>query len=225
MHGESRCGRRHHYLPEWSRPGLMVAGHEFLDVADDTVDGLRLHGLWKIAGPGLDGGGAAAEHEANAEFLCHFEQRRAAFGTDAGGVDVVMVGAGRGAGEQQLGQPYLRGDPKQVRTHAPESRLRDGAQPLRQRLIDALRHTLDNALEEMMVSVDPAGIDHAAASVEALFFWQRRQLRRHLLDNPAPNADVHAAGAGGGTLLAGHHSLGSLNQIAAHGCRPRRRAP
>ena len=180
---------------------------------------------------------AAAQHEAQAQALGLVEHHGRGVVGHAGVAVVLVVGHGRAAGQQQFHQPDARGDAHRVLA-AEEAAVghRHRRQPGREREADAGRDALQQALEQVVVGVDPAGVDDAAAGVDDPLAGLRVEMADGL-DHAGASPDVVAelrVAAHGPSGLTGQQVGGVLDEQGgshwdiSHGtfrCRASRPAP
>ena len=129
-------------------------------------------------------------------------------------VDVVVVGDGAAARAHQLDHADARGQPQRGFVEAAAVRIGHGLEPGRQRRIDAGRHALQQRLEQVVVGVDPARVDHAVGGVEHPFARLGAQAAAHLVDQ-AVVADAQVAGGAARAVVrraAGEHGRGIADQ-------------
>lgn len=195
-----RRGRRHDHAAHGVGRGIVEARHVFFDAGEELLVALGLErlgqALLEVAGLGL---AAAAEHEAQAELVGLVEEDGAAVEGHVGVVDVVVVGDGARARAHEFDQADARGEPEHVSVHVLAEAVGRGGEPGGERQVDAGGGVLEQALEEMVVGVDPGRIDDAAAAVDDLFARLGLELA-DLGDQAVDDADV---GAGMTALLLG----------------------
>ncbi|CAM3227819.1 hypothetical protein CUTA107171_17030 [Cupriavidus taiwanensis] len=211
-------GRRgHHHAAQAVGGGVVVAGFQALDIGQHFVQ--RLGHQRGGAHAGMIGGrldrAASAQHQAHAQLFSDFEQHVAGFRAVAVVIQVVMVGASGGAGEQQLGHAQPHRGAEDFGGEARQARVGDRGQPLLEPDVHAAGHGLQQVLEQVVVGVDPAWVDHAARGVEHGFAVVAWQDGADLGDAAVADADVGGAGARGIAGTAGHHGGSVADQQGA----------
>ena len=81
------------------------------------------------------------------------------------GIEIVMVGRGRAARHQELGQRQPRGNPQMIGLQ-PRPEGIERREPGKERLVDCLRMGAGQRLEEVVVGVDEAGQHDMGGGVE-----------------------------------------------------------
>jgi len=155
---------------------------------------------------------AAAQHEAHAEAGRFVEQQVAGLGGAARVIQVVMIGAGRDARQQQFGEAEPRGDARERRREARDARIGHRREPCLQIGVDAGRHRFQQVLEQMVMRVDPARIDDAVARVDHTLAGLRREIGRDRFDPAVADAQVGAGEPRGGARAAAHDRERAANQ-------------
>ena len=177
------------------RTGVVITMHVALNRGEKGVERLRHHLRWRV---GVNTGArlglpATAQHHAHTEFFGFVKHRSRRIEWHAGPVVILMIGNRGAAGQQQLDDADARGQAQRLfRIKVAAIRHRHCAEPGHQREIDAGRDALDQTLEQMMVGIDPARIDHAAGGVNhALARQGGKPADRR--DHTAAHADVAGA--------------------------------
>ena len=96
----------------------------------------------------------------------HFEDHVRGIEAVAVGIEIMVVGRQRGAGQHQFDEADTRRRTQRLLVDLVPVGIRHGAQPGEQRSVDAGPHALEHALEEVVVGGDEARIDHAAGRVD-----------------------------------------------------------
>ena len=164
-----RGRRREGDAPHAVGRGVVMALRAGLDRFDHRVDGLdrRRDDVGRIE-PARLGRAAAAEHQTDAQFLRHLEDHVGGIEAIALGEEVMVIGRGRGSGQEKLDQPDARGGAQRLLVDLVPVGIGHRPQPDQQRAVDRGTHALEDALEQMMVGRDEAGIDHAAGRIDHL---------------------------------------------------------
>ena len=108
----------------------------------------------------------AGEHGAHAQ-LAHRLDLHVDGILQAAREQVMVIGGGAAAGQQQLGQRHLAGQRQLLRREARPDRV-ERFQPGEQRLVDHRRPGAGEGLVEVMVGVDQARQQHVLAGIEGL---------------------------------------------------------
>ena len=208
-------GDRTDHAPHRPRAGLVEALHVLLDGGHEGVQRLRC-GLRRRCHVGRLARhrlAATAQHETLAEPLGLVEDHGRGVEGHAGVVVVLVVGHRGAARQQQFDQAHARRHAQRmfvVEVAAVGHRHR--RQPGQQREVDARRNALEQALEQVVVGVDPARVDHAAGRVDHAFAGLGDQAADGL-DDAAAHAQVGATrGAYRGARQAGHQVRGATHQ-------------
>ena len=196
------------------RAGVVETPHVVLDTGQEGVQrlGRALRRRLRVRHRARLGLAAAAQHEAQAELLGFLEHHGRGVEGHARVVVVLVVGHRAAARQRQLHQPHARGDAQRLLAveEAPV-RHRHRSEPRHQRLVDARGHALEQALEQVVVGVDPARVDDAAGGVEHTLAGLGGQ-RADGGDDAAAHADVGAARGAHGVAAAGPQVGGALQQ-------------
>jgi hypothetical protein len=147
-----------------------------LDRPDHGVERLGRHrdDFGRIERP-PDGGAAAAEHEAQAKIARRREDHVRRIEPVRVGKHVVVIRRRGGARQQKFDEPNARCDVEALLVDFLPVGVRHHPQPLEQRRIEARAHAFEDALEEMMMGGDEAGIDDTAGSVDDCLARFRRE--------------------------------------------------
>ncbi|MNL11404.1 hypothetical protein D3C87_1322380 [compost metagenome] len=211
---ERRCGGRHHHPAHRIRGVLVIPRLQAFNIADHLIQGFRLQRGFRE--PGMGAGGlqrtATAQHKTQAELIGHVEQQVARLGGAVGVVEVMVIGAGRHPRQQQFGHAQPCGDARQLRREPVEARVGHARQPALQILIQTFRHGFEQILEQVMVSVDPARIDHRMTRIDHPFAGLRFKVGRHFGDAAVDDPNINGTGPGTGAAQAGHHRHGVFDQ-------------
>ena len=206
-----RVGRREHDTAQAAGRGVMVTLRAGLDRLDHALErlGRRRHQSRDIECPRF-GGAAAAEHQAQPQLLRHLEDDVRRIEAIALGEQIVVIGGGGRAGEEQLGKPDACRHAQRLLVDLVPEGVRHRAQPGVQRAVDPAANAFEDALEQMVMGRDETGIDHAARRIDDRFVRAWRQ-SADLGDAAVGDAD-RALRPHRRAGQAGEDALGALDQ-------------
>ncbi|MNL11373.1 hypothetical protein D3C87_1322050 [compost metagenome] len=211
---ERRCSRGDHHAAHRVRGVLVVQRFQPFDIADHLLKAFRLQRGFREArmGAGRFQRAATAQDKAQAKLIRQIEQQITGLGAAVGVVEIMVISARRHARQQQFDHAQPCSDSRQLRGKPVQTRVGHAGQPALQILIQACGYGFEQVLEQMVVSVDPARIDHAVSRVDHPFTGLCLQVGGHRGDAPVDHADVHGAGPRAGAAQAGHHRNRVLDQ-------------
>ncbi len=193
------------------RPGIVVARRQALHVGGYAVHGFGRHHVGVAGVDAHAGGGAAQQHETHAEPVGDVGDLQAVEGMSEA-VDIMVVGDGAAARAQQLDHADGGGQLDFGGVEMAPIAIRHRVQPGCQGLVDPARHALEQRLEQVVVGVDPAGVDHAVGGVEHARAVGLGQAAAHRGDHAVLHQQVARFGARGRAGKTGQHAGGIADQ-------------
>ena len=201
------------------RRGVVIALRARFDRFDHSVErlGRRRDEIRRVERARL-GRAAATEDETYSELLRHPENHMRRVETIAFGIKIMVIGGRCGPREKQLHESDPRGRAQRLLIDLVPIGIGHCAQPSEQRDVDAGTHAFKDALEEMMMRRDEAGIDHAAAGVDEALArrrFERADRRDASIADANRTARAHRLAA-----QSGEDSLRALDEHGGHASAP-----
>ena len=199
--------------------GIVMALRAGLDRLDHRIDRLnrRRNDVGRIEAARL-GRAAAAEHQTDAQLLGHLEDHIGGIEAIALGEEVMVIGRGRGSRQEKLDQSDPRRSAQRLLVDLVPVGIGHRPQPDQQRTVDRGAHALEDALEQMMVGRDEAGIDDAAGRINHLL--ARLAFERTDGGNAAVDDADRTGRTHGRAGKPGEDACSALNECRGHASAP-----